>query len=57
MEKAGMTLVRTYHSTPEEIAAADTFVATPGEVWPGDDVEYALEKADWQRCEIGAEHI
>jgi hypothetical protein len=52
-----MTLVRTYHSTPEEIAAADTFVATPGEVWPGDDVEYALEKADWQRCEIGAEHI
>ena len=48
MEKAGMKLVRTYHSTPEEIAAAGTFVATPGEVWDGDDVEYALEKADWQ---------
>jgi hypothetical protein len=49
MEKVGMKLVRTYHSTPEAIAAAATFVATPGVVWDGDDVEYALEKADWQR--------
>jgi RimJ/RimL family protein N-acetyltransferase len=52
MEKAGMKVVRTYHSTPEEIAAAGTFVATPGEVWDGDDVEYALEKADWQRTTL-----
>lgn len=51
MEKAGMTLVRTYRSTPEEIAAAGTFVATPEVVWDGDDVEYALEKADWERQE------
>jgi RimJ/RimL family protein N-acetyltransferase len=43
MEKAGMTLVRTYHSTPDELAAAGTFVDTPGVVWDGDDVEYALE--------------
>jgi hypothetical protein len=58
MEKAGMKLVRTYHSTPEELAAAGTFVATPGEVWDGDDVEYALENADWQRtglCQVDGE--
>jgi len=49
MEKAGLKLVRTYHSTPEEIAAAGTFVDTPHVVWDGDDVDYALEKADWER--------
>lgn len=53
MEKAGLTLVRTYRSTPDEIAAAATFVDTPGVVWDGHDVEYALEKADWERQETG----
>ena len=49
MEKAGLKLVRTYHSTPEEIAAAATFVDTPAVVWDGEDVDYALEKADWEQ--------
>jgi RimJ/RimL family protein N-acetyltransferase len=51
MEKAGMTLVRTFRLTPADLAAAGTFRASSGEVWDGDDVEYALEKADWERCE------
>lgn len=48
MEKVGMKLVRTYRMTAEEVAAAGTFVANPGEVWEGNDVEYALEREDWE---------
>lgn len=51
MEKVGMTLVRAFRYTPEDLAAAsDTF--TPGQdLWDGDDVEYALRKGDWERME------
>lgn len=48
MEKVDMTLVRKYRMTPEQIAAAGTFVSIPGDVWEGDDVDYALEKAEWE---------
>lgn len=50
MEKAGMTLVRTFRMTAEEMAAQGYHV-TPEDLWDGDDVEYALEKADWERQE------
>ena len=48
MEKAGMTLVRTFHMTPEELTSHGL---DPNDLWEGDDVEYALEKADWERQE------
>ena len=48
MEKAGMTLSRRFHITPEDIARADTYHALSLEVWEGDEVEYTLERADWQ---------
>ncbi len=48
MEKAGLTLVRTFHMTPAELAAHGL---DPDDLWEGDDVEYALEKADWERPE------
>ena len=48
MEKLGMTLVRTFRPTPEELAAHG-LDGSAQELFPGDDVEYALEKADWQR--------
>ena len=51
MEKAGLTLVRTYRVTPAELAASDTFQAGSEGVWEGDDVEYALDKGDWERYE------
>lgn len=45
MEKAGMTLARTYHVTwPDPVQQFD-----------GDDVEYALSRADWEQQEA-AEH-
>ncbi len=46
MEKVGMTLVRTFRMTPEELASQAP--SESHELWEGDDVEYALEKADWE---------
>lgn len=51
MQKSGMTLVRTFHMTPTELAAHGL---DPDFVWDGDDVEYAVEKADWERQEAAA---
>ena len=47
MEKAGMTLVRTYRLTPQELL--ELFGITSPELFDGDEVEYALEQADWER--------
>jgi RimJ/RimL family protein N-acetyltransferase len=47
MEKLGMTLVRRFRITEEDIVRADTYHATSVEPWEGDDVEYALERVDW----------
>jgi RimJ/RimL family protein N-acetyltransferase len=47
MEKLGMTLVRRFRLTPQEVQAADTYHSTSTEVWDGDDVEYALDRAGW----------
>ena len=53
MEKAGLTLVRRYRPTPDDLAAGDTFAdaGAAAEVWDGDEVEYALSKEDWERRE------
>jgi RimJ/RimL family protein N-acetyltransferase len=51
MERLGMAHVRSYRLTPEEIADPGTFHSTSQEIWEGDEVEYALEKADWERQE------
>lgn len=49
MEKAGLRLAHTFRMTPELLAVeGDTFVAGC-ELWDGDDVEYALERAEWER--------
>jgi RimJ/RimL family protein N-acetyltransferase len=51
MEKAGLTLVRAYRLTPADLMAVGTFHATSQDVWDGDEVEYALRKADWEQQE------
>ena len=48
MEKLGMTLLRTFRPTPEELAAHG-LDGSAQELFPGDDVEYALEKAEWEK--------
>jgi RimJ/RimL family protein N-acetyltransferase len=51
MERLGMTHVRSYRLTPEELGDPGTFHSTSQEVWEGDEVEYALEKGEWERRE------
>ncbi len=51
MEKAGMTLARTFHYTPEDLATESASYVPGQDLWDGDDVEYALEKADWEWME------
>ena len=47
MEKAGLKLVRTYRITLSELLAAETYHVPSLDLWDGDDVEYALDTADW----------
>lgn len=55
MEKIGMTLVRTFRMTLAEVRA-DGFDVTAADLWDGDDVKYALEKADWERQQAAPRH-
>jgi RimJ/RimL family protein N-acetyltransferase len=54
MEKAGMRLIRTFRYTPEDILAGRTNHVTTGDLWDGDDVEYAILRTDWERLEAAA---
>jgi RimJ/RimL family protein N-acetyltransferase len=47
MEKCGMTLVRRYRMTAEELAADPTCVPST-EMWDGDDLEHVLERSAWE---------
>ena len=49
MEKLGMRLLRRFRITAEEIGQSDSYHAESAEVWDGDDVEYAIERAEWAR--------
>jgi len=58
MEKLGMRHVRSFRYSAEEIGASDTSYTASAEVWPGQDVEYALTRAEWERQKTLAEiHI
>ena len=50
MEKVGMRLVRTFRFTPEELTAWG--VSSPEQFYehfPGDEVEYAVTRDEWER--------
>ena len=49
MEKAGMSLVRRFRITVDDLQATATFHTDAVDIWDGDDVEYALTKLDWER--------
>ena len=49
MEKLGMTFLRSFRMTADDLSSSDTSFHTAEHVWDGDDVEYCLEKADWVR--------
>jgi RimJ/RimL family protein N-acetyltransferase len=52
MEKAGLTLVRTFRITPADLVATGIYDnANSQDLWDGDDVEYTLSRADWEQQE------
>jgi RimJ/RimL family protein N-acetyltransferase len=51
MEKAGMTLSRRFRLTPADLDGVDTYQVSSHDLWEGDDVEYALQKCDWEQQE------
>lgn len=51
MERVGMRLVRSFRLSATDLARSETFDPSSLEVWDGDEVEYALERADWERQE------
>jgi RimJ/RimL family protein N-acetyltransferase len=56
MEKAGLTLVRTYRLTPADLVAAGTTHLPSQDFWDGDEVEYALLKDEWEQQEAARRH-
>ncbi len=47
MRKLGMRFVRSFRMTDEDLDAVDTTSTAEAELWPGLDVEYAIETKDW----------
>lgn len=47
MAKLGMRLVRRYRMTRADLDAASAYHAGSGELWDGDDLEYAVERSAW----------
>jgi RimJ/RimL family protein N-acetyltransferase len=52
MEKIGMKLVRTFRLTPEELL--QHLGVTDPSLFDGDDVEYAITKAEWEEQQANA---
>lgn len=49
MEKLGMRLARVYRYTAADFAADSATHLTEGALWDGDDVEYAITRAEWEK--------
>ncbi len=49
LEKCGLAHIRSFRLSPADLAAEATHAGDAGEIWEGDEVEYALEWADWAR--------
>ena len=49
MEMLGMPLVGTFRLTLADLRALTDDQSASQDIWDGDDVEYALTKADWEK--------
>jgi RimJ/RimL family protein N-acetyltransferase len=47
MKKLGMRFHRSFRMTTAGLASLDTAAAEPGEMFPGEDVEYVIDRQDW----------
>ena len=49
LEKVGMTIVRRFRFSPQDVARAATYKPTSFEPWEGDELEYGIEMGEWER--------
>jgi len=49
LEKLGMKFRRSFRITSQDFVKMDTSHTTSAEVWDGDDLEYSLEKTEWEK--------
>jgi len=54
MEKAGMKLTRTFRLTAADLNGVDTYHVASQALWDGHDVEYSLQRVDWEQLELAA---
>jgi len=52
MEKAGMTLIRRFRLTPDDLLTSDTHHIETADLWSGDDVEYAISIDEYERTAV-----
>lgn len=45
--------MRTYRMSPGDLVTEGTYGIKSDDVWDGDDVEYGLQRADWEQAEAG----
>jgi RimJ/RimL family protein N-acetyltransferase len=50
MEKAGMTFIRAFRLTAADLTEVATYAADPADIWEGEDVEYAVTRAQWAQA-------
>lgn len=49
LEKVGMTIVRRFRFSPQDVAQAATYQPANSEPWEGDELEYGIERGEWER--------
>jgi RimJ/RimL family protein N-acetyltransferase len=49
LEKLGLRLVRKFRYSSEDLLKSDTHYNDSMKLWAGDDLEFALEKINWER--------
>lgn len=49
LEKLGMRIVRRFRLTQKDVARATTYQPASLEPWEGDEIEYAIERGEWER--------
>ena len=52
LEKLGMRIVRRFRLTQKDVARATTYQPASLEPWEGDEIEYAIERGEWERHRI-----
>ncbi|MDR7418101.1 MAG: GNAT family N-acetyltransferase [Armatimonadota bacterium] len=56
LEKLGFRLTRRFRMTLEDLVATGTFHVRSEKLWDGDDLEYTLDKSEWEGQQTTGDH-